>query len=123
MNGNDVTVTISANSVSITDNTWESNGVHGKGALYIIEMANVNIDEKNKFLSNVDTEDVNSKVVAKYVANSVYLKADMDIGDAPGCSGMIYLINNVNLKVGGTASDWTEASGKLEIKNNACEKL
>ena len=55
-------------------NTFEENGSHGDGVVYIDGMPNVEILDDNVFSSNSDAVDFNTKVLSEFIDNGYYLK-------------------------------------------------
>ena len=51
-------------SIAIRNNLFEENNVRGGGVLYISYMANIEISDDNKILSNNDESGLNAKTVS-----------------------------------------------------------
>ena len=108
--GNQITITTYANYVRIAGNTFDSNGAHVNGVLWLETMANVNITEGNSFVSNTDDVDLNTNVVAHWVSNNYYFLANFAFdATASVADGVIYLeeCSNIELK-------------NLSVTDNSC---
>ena len=49
--------------MALHDNTFDENGSHGNGVIYIDTIPNVDISDDNVFSSNTDEVDLNTKVI------------------------------------------------------------
>ena len=56
------------------NNTFEDNGSHSRGVLYIVRMPNVEITDDNIFSNNMDEYDLNTKVISQFIHNGYYIK-------------------------------------------------
>ena len=56
------------------NNTFEENGSHGDGVVYIYGIPNVDILDDNIFSSNTDKIEFNTEVLSYFIDNGYYLK-------------------------------------------------
>ena len=100
----------SKRSLTMRNNTFEENGSHGYGVIDIEEMPNVEISENNRFSSNTDSHDFDTKVLSYFIDNGYYLKDNIKQDEFSSCYATIFLSRCINVII----SD-------LKIEHNSCD--
>ena len=78
-------------SVKIQKNTFENNGSHGVGVVFIEGMPNVEILDDNVFSSNTDAVDFKTKVLPYFIDNGYYIKDYLQQEKYYECWATLYL--------------------------------
>ena len=75
----------------MSNNTFENNGSHGNGVVYIDGMPNVDILDDNVFLSNSDAVTFNREVLSSFIDNRYYLKEYLPRDQDTSCTSTFFL--------------------------------